>query len=275
MLCRFLRLTSLTDFVIILEVRNPFERAEFMGKAELLEAINKTVGSFRENKGIGTLSEKTLHAVLKKYYEPDEDYQEVKIGNYVADIVSENGIIEIQTRQLNKLVPKLKCFLEACDVTVVHPVAQIKYVSWLNEETGEISKPRKSTKFYDEYSALWELYTLKDFIKNPRFHFIICFLEVLEIRSLNGWSKDKKRGSTRFDRIPKRLISEMKLYSKEDYWQFLPVSVEKDFTSKEFAKAIEKDRDTARELLYILEAAGLVIRTGKKGNNILYSVVCE
>lgn len=246
-----------------------------MSTADFLKARDKIVNKFREKKGIGTLSEKTLHAVLKEYYEPDSDSQEVKIGNYVADIVGENGIIEIQTRNLVNLVPKLECFLQATDVTVVHPVAKIKYVSWLNEETGELSKARKSSRSYDEYSALWEIYALKDFIKNPRFHLVICFLELLEIRSLNGWSRDKKRGSTRFDRIPEKLLGELVLYSKEDYWQFIPTEVEKDFTSGEFATAIHKDRETARELLYILESAGLVERTGKKGNNILYSVVSE
>ena len=50
-------------------------------------------------KGIGTLSEKTLHSVLKNYFEPFSENHEIKIGNYVADIVGENGIIEIQTRQ--------------------------------------------------------------------------------------------------------------------------------------------------------------------------------
>lgn len=235
------------------------------------EARDKIISSQREKKGIGTLSEKTLHAVLKEYYEPYGDNQEVRIGSFVADIVGENGIIEIQTRNLGKLKPKLECFLQATDVTVVHPVAKIKYISWLDEETGEMSKPRKSTKVYDEYSALWELYALREFITNPRFHFVICFLEVVEIRSLNGWSKDKKKGSTRFDRIPQRLISELRLETKEDYLQFLPLEVEKDFTSKDLARAIGRDRETARELLHILESAKVVYRSGKKGNNILYT----
>lgn len=244
-----------------------------MNESRFFEACQRVLTDDREKKGIGTLSEKTVHAVLKEYYEPDGESHEIKIGNYVADIVGENGIVEIQTRNLSKLKPKLECFLEATDVTVVHPVAKIKYLRWLDEETGELSKPRRSPKPADEFSVMWELYSLKEFIKNPRFHFVVCFLEIEEIRSLNGWSKDKKKGSTRFDRIPKRLLGELCLYSKEDYWQFLPTDVEKDFTSAEFAAALGKSRDTARQTLNILEAAGLVERTGNKGRNILYSVV--
>ena len=36
--------------------------------------------------GIGTLSEKTVHAVMKNYYAPDTDMHEILIENFVADI---------------------------------------------------------------------------------------------------------------------------------------------------------------------------------------------
>lgn len=236
-------------------------------------ARKKVLSSQTEKKGIGTLGEKTLHAVLKEYYEPDVQSQEVKIGDYVADIVGEHGIIEIQTRGLSRLKPKLECFLQATDVTVVHPVPFVKYVSWLNEETGDISKPRKSTKKYDEYTALWEMYGIKEFIKNPRFHLVLCMMEIEEIRSLNGWSKDKKRGSTRFDQIPRGIISEIRFETKDDYWQLLPIGVDKNFTTSQLAKVLNRDRETARELLHILESAQIVQRTGKEKNSILYSTI--
>ena len=34
--------------------------------------------------GIGTLSEKTVHAVMKNYYAPDTDMHEIPIENFVA-----------------------------------------------------------------------------------------------------------------------------------------------------------------------------------------------
>ena len=36
----------------------------------------------RERSCIGTLKEKTLHAILKDYFEPNPEYQEVKINGY-------------------------------------------------------------------------------------------------------------------------------------------------------------------------------------------------
>ena len=45
--------------------------------------------------GIGTLGEKTLHRVLKAYFQPDPSKCEVRVGPYVADALTESGIVEI------------------------------------------------------------------------------------------------------------------------------------------------------------------------------------
>lgn len=63
---------------------------------------NKIVGSQRIRQGIGTLSEKTVHAVMKNYYAPDTDMHEIPIENFVADIFTGQEIIEIQTRAFYK-----------------------------------------------------------------------------------------------------------------------------------------------------------------------------
>lgn len=87
-----------------------------------LQARKEALGRVGGAGGIGTLSEKALHAALKSYYEPDFESREVKVGGFVADIVGENGIIEIQTRGFDRLSRKLDVFLEAARVTVVYPV---------------------------------------------------------------------------------------------------------------------------------------------------------
>ena len=83
----------------------------------------------RAESGIGSLSEGSLHHLLKFYFEPDADRHEVGVGRYFADILNEDGIIEIQTRALYRLSPKLDAFLPLYPVTVVYPVAAVKQVS--------------------------------------------------------------------------------------------------------------------------------------------------
>jgi len=65
----------------------------------------------RQRLGIGTLSEKTVHAIFKDYYEPDEDHQEIPIENYVADIYKTQmcPLAKVMRRELKKRgVKKLK-----------------------------------------------------------------------------------------------------------------------------------------------------------------------
>ena len=57
-------------------------------------ARNKIMGADRVRQGIGTLSEKTIHAVLKNYYAPDADMHEIPLEGFVADIFT-GTVLEI------------------------------------------------------------------------------------------------------------------------------------------------------------------------------------
>lgn len=235
-------------------------------------ACDKIINKERKQNGIGTLGEKTLHAVLKCYFEPHEDNQEIRLGGYVADIVGENGVIEIQTRNFNALRNKLERFLEFCNVTVVFPIAQIKYLSWLDMDTGEIVSKRKSPKTGNIYDSLKELYKIKYTLDNPRMNFCAVMLELEEIRYLNGWSNDKKRGSTRYDRIPINIIDEIYFNCSNDYRIFIPKSLPIEFTSLDFARCAKIKRNIAQLAINILFYLELIEFVGKRGRNKLYKI---
>ena len=103
-----------------------------MNEETFKQACRRVRDGNQQALGIGTLGEKTLHAVLKYGYEPQEENHETKIGGYVADIVGENGIIEIQTQGFDRLRKKLSAFLEVCDVTAVSYTHLDVYKSQLN-----------------------------------------------------------------------------------------------------------------------------------------------
>ena len=237
------------------------------------QAKQKIIGIDRQRLGIGTLSEKTVHAILKNYYEPDEDRQEIPIENYVADIYSDGEIIEIQTRQFNKLRDKLKTFLSLYPVTVVYPIPREKWLIWVDEESGELSKKRKSPAKGNPYVAFIELYKIKMFLKDPNLRLRFVLIDMEEYRLLNGWSKDKKKGSTRYDRIPTQLVEEVEINCPEDYMQFVPYGLEDDFTTKDFAKAAHIPVSLAQTVLNILYYVGTVERVGKQGRAYLYRVI--
>jgi len=227
--------------------------------------------------GIGTLGEKTLHAALKDFLEPDAGAHEVRVGQYVADIVGEGGIIEIQTGNFERLRPKLAAFLEISQVTVAYPVTHRKWLLWVDPASGEMSAPRKSPRAGNYPDALWELEKLRALLPHPNLRLALLLVDLEEYRLRDGWSRDKKRGSHRYERIPLALAGRLDLCSPED-WQspearaaFFPASLPEVFTSKDYAKAARLNLHAAQTALRVLNAMGAVKREGKRGNLYLYT----
>lgn len=247
----------------------------FMDKNRFEEIKNRYMAAPVEKCGIGTLQEKTVHGILKNYYAPDIDMQEIPINGYVADIFTGKEIIEIQTAHFDKLRNKLEIFLQQYAVTVVYPVPYRKWISWINEETGECSPLRKSPVKGNVYKAFYELYKIKMYLKHPNLRIRILLLDMEEYRLLNGWSEDKKKGSCRFDRIPTTLEDEIVFERIEDYMQIIPYDLNEEFTVSDFAKSVKIKNKEAQKVMHILHYLNIVKRCGKKGRAYLYRVEDE
>ena len=234
-------------------------------------AIATVVTRRHENHGIGTLSEKTVHAVVKCYMEPDEDYHETPIDGYVADIFREDHVIEIQTGNFDKLRGKLQTFLPNYKVTVVHPIPAKKTLCWVDPETGEIVERRKSNKHGTPAMIFEELYRIRPFLKDPNLSIVILLIDMEETKLLDGYGPKKKKSATKYDRLPLGLVEEIHLDGPEDYRMLIPIELE-HFTSAEYAKAagIPKwDGSTAMQILFEM---GVVERVDKRGNAYIYEV---
>ena len=243
-------------------------------EARFEQAKNRVVGINRERQGIGTLAEKTVHAVLKNYYAPDEDMHEIPIENFVADIYTGSEIIEIQTRSFGAMRRKLAAFLPLYPVTIVYPIPHVKWLSWIDEETGDISQKRKSPKKGNPYQAFIELYKIRPFLKDSNLHFRFALIDMQEYRLLNGWSRDRKKGSDRYDRIPEKFVDEVRIDRREDYMQFIPYDIPEEFTAKDFAGCAKIPVSLAQTVLLILTDLCIVARIGKDGRSYLYRI-CE
>ena len=241
-----------------------------MDKKRFEEIRDAAVSSGREGRSIGTYKEKTLHAILKDYYAPDKSMQEISVDGYVADIYTGQEIIEIQTANFNKMRAKLNCFLPNYPVTVVYPIARIKYLSWIDEATGECSKPRKSPVKGSVYRAFVELYKIKSILSQENLCLCFPLLEVEEYRLLNGWSQDKKKGSCRYDRIPRALLDEIRLEKPEDYLRLIPEKLPEPFTALEFGKAVGEKKQIAGIVLHVLNYLNVLERCENRGRFYTY-----
>lgn len=222
--------------------------------------------------GIGTLGEKTVHATVKQFFEPRKEYQEQPVYGFVADIKNEDRIIEIQTRNFQSLRKKLDVFLQNDKVAIVYPIPYKKWLFWIDEETGEVSQKRKSPKTGTVYDAFFELYKIKEYLNHPNLSICLLFLNMEEYRLLNGWSKDKKKGSTRYDRIPIQWVEEIWLEGEDGYKELLPKEgLSNEFTVKDFHKVTRISSRCASLGIQILKKTEQIRQIGKQGRAYLYT----
>ena len=232
------------------------------------QAYARVIGEECADSGIGTLSERVIHKTLKLYYEPCEENHEVKVLGSVADILSEDGIIEVQNGNFKYLVPKLRKFLPNYPVTVVYPIVARTSIRYLDKKTGQISPPRTSPRTKKLYDAARELCAISEFIPHPSLTVKLVFLECEEYRL-----KKEGKGSRadRIERIPKGIISELTLKEREDYYAFLPDTVGTQFLAKEYYKAIRSRTRYNYYCLKLLVNLGIISQTGKEGRAFVYT----
>ncbi len=221
--------------------------------------------------GIGTLGEKTLHAIVKNFIEPDTTYHEQKLGRFVADICKDGEITEIQTRHFSALSKKLTEYTPEYRVNVVYPIAAEKHISWINPESGEVTERRKSPKQGKPWDILYELYALRPIMPLEGVCFTLIFCNMDEFRLLTGRSRDKKHfGASRYERIPTELVDIITLEKPSDFTVLVPPALDDEFTAAEFAKAAKMTRRTAGYALQTLITLGVIEHTDTVNKAYIY-----
>lgn len=236
-------------------------------------SIDKVLENEKYQKGVGTLKEKTIHKVIKNYYESDIRWHEIKVAGHICDCLVDNVIYEIQTANFNLLRNKLDDYLVDYQVKIVYPLSYTKYLGWINEETSEVSKLRKSPLGFNPFAIFKELYKIKQYLTKSNLSIVLMGIDLVEYRLLNGYSTDKKKGSSRFERIPKELKDIIYLDKPKDYLYFLS-GMNDAFSVKELAKEKRITIRLAQLTMNVLNHINVVKRVSKIGNAFYYQV-CE
>ena len=241
------------------------------GSARLFEKVSReAITGEHELKGIGTLGERTLHAILKNFYETDPEFREVKVGRYVADIKRGDQIVEIQTRAFRNLRGKLPVFLENNAVKVVFPIAAKKYVNWVDPGSGEVTGRRKSPKSGNIWELVKELWEIRPLMPLEGLSFDAVYLEIEEFKLLTGRSRDRKHhGAKRAERVPTGLIRIETYETAEDFASILP-ELPDEFTVAEFGTAAKLQNGYAGRMIATLVTLGALENCGKRGRAYLY-----
>ena len=217
------------------------------------------------------MNQYSLHSAIKNWYSLPGDRFEVRVDDFIVDIVRETLLIEIQTRNFSAIKKKLTKLLENHKVRLVYPIPQQKWIVHVTE-SGEIVRRRKSPKKGRLFDLFYELVRTPNLVKEENFSLEVLMIEEEEVRCNDGKGSWRRRGVSIKDRRLMNVNSKTFFKNEKDFLRFLPSDQTKPFTNKKLAKLSGVSINLARKITYCLRKMGAITTVGKKGKELIFEV---
>ena len=221
--------------------------------------------------GIGLLNEKQLHASLKQWYARPGDRLEVPVDRFVIDIVRDDLLIEIQTRNFASIKSKLTNLVRYHQVRLVYPVVQEKWIVRSAARNGKGAARRKSPKRGRMEDLFWELVSIPQLLLNPNFSLEVLMIRGEEVRRYDVAKRKLRRGWLIEGRRLLEVLDQRSFAQSTDWLRFLPDGLDL-FTTSDLATRMNTRRDLAQKMAYCLREARMIELIGKRGRANLYRV---
>jgi hypothetical protein len=215
--------------------------------------------------GIGLLNEKPLHASLKQWYARPGDRFEVPVDGFVIDIVREDLLIEIQTRNFSAINSKLSRLTSSHQVRLIYPIIQEKYIVRSALASG-VDVRRKSPKRGRLEDLFWELVSIPLLLSNPNFSLEVLMIKAEEVRRND---RRRRKGWVLEGRRLLEVLDQHVFTNSEDWLAFVPAGLT-HFTTGDLATGMKKE--LAQKLAYCLRHGSMIELIGKRGRANLYRV---
>ena len=92
------------------------------------------------------MNECSLHLEIKQVCSLPGDQFEVKLGNYIVDILRGNLIIEVQTKNFSALKEKLQVLTENHRVRLVYPLPERKWITHITKDHKVLNTSKSPRK---------------------------------------------------------------------------------------------------------------------------------
>ncbi len=217
------------------------------------------------------MNEYSLHSALKNWYSLPGDRFEVKIDNFIVDIVRAPLLIEIQTKNFSAIRKKLTKLLERHEVRLVYPIPLQKWIVHVTE-SGEIVRKRKSPKKGRLVDLFDELVRTPTLVKEENFSLEVLMIEEEEVRCNDGKGSWRRRGVSIKDRRLLKVDDRTLFRNEKDFLRFLPTDLSNPFTNRKLAKLNGISIHLARKITYCFRKMGAITTVGKRGKELIFEV---
>lgn len=216
-------------------------------------------------------NEKSLHAALKEWYAQPNDRFEVPIDGFVIDIVRDDLLVEIQTRNFAAIKRKLARLTVHHPVRLVYPIAREKWiVKPAGGRHGQFSR-RKSPRRGTIENVFEELVSFPELLLNPNFSIELLLTQEEEFRRYDATRRWRRKGWVTYKRRLLQVIEQRLFQVPADMCVLVPSALTEPFTTADLAITIAKPRRLSQKMVYCLRLMGCITPMGKRGNAILYS----
>ncbi len=223
--------------------------------------------------GIGTLQERSLHAEIKRLYEAPGVQVEVPIEGYVIDVVKDDLLIEIQTRNFAAIKDKLFTLMKNHPIRLVYPIPSEKWIVRQSPDGKYEIGRRRSPKQLGFANLFEELISIPTFLLHKNFSIEVILIREEEIRIQDGKGSWRRRGWSSIDRMLLGVI-ERRLYQvPSDFLHLIPSTLQRPFTSSALAEAIGISKRLSQKMTYCLRKMGVLKLIGKERNAHLYTTL--
>ena len=220
---------------------------------------------------ISTLNEKPLHAALKRWYARPDDQFEVPVDGFIIDIVRDDLLIEIQTRNFAAIKRKLTRLTEHHPVRLVYPIAHEKWIVKLAQDAHSPPSRRKSPKRGALEHLFEELVSFPQLLSKPSFSLEVLLIQEEETRRHDGRRGWRRKGWVTHQRRLLQVVDQRLFETPADLAALVPSGLNDPFTTSDLAVAIAKPRRLAQKMAYCLRETRTIAALGKRGNAILYA----
>jgi len=219
---------------------------------------------------IGNLHESSLHSSLKLWYKKPDDQLEVPVENFVIDIVSDDLLIEIQTKNFSIIRKKLETLLKNHRVLLIHPIVKDKWIINMDHQLNKNIRKRLSPKHGSYLDIFEELIRIPNLISNPNFTLELLLVEIEEFRINDGKGSWRRKGWSIYDQRLLNVLEKKVFCSPIDFLMLKPIHVKTPFTNVELAHSLEKPLRLAQKMSYCLRKMGIIKVIGKSGKSLLF-----
>jgi hypothetical protein len=218
------------------------------------------------------MKEFTLHSEIKKVYSLPGDQFEVKLGNYIVDILRQNLVIEVQTKNFSALKEKLQVLTKNYRVRLVYPLPEKKWITNAAKD-HVILNTHKSPRKGRLTDLFRELVMIPHLIGEENFSLEVLLIDEEEVRCDDGKGSWRRRGVSIKERKLLKVNNRILFQTKTDYLKIIPEDLNEIFTNRELAKSAKISTRTARQITYCLRKGGVVRLAGKKGREHLFQKI--